>query len=93
MTEELTPPSDAQVEAKQKAFWERARKGVLKHLQEKDGKLSLAELHDYSMNKFFVQHQGFSRMMEFFVHEQLVDYDYAKSVATLTEKGRKFLAE
>ena len=71
-------------------FFERARKGVLAFLTEKGGMLSLAEMHDYSMNKFLIQHQGFSRMMESFVGEGLVEYDYAKDEVRLTEAGKKF---
>lgn len=77
---------------KQKAFFEKARRGVLKHLQEKGGRLPLAELHDYSMNKFLIQHQRFSEMMETFVNEKLVAYDFAADIAQLTDQGREFLS-
>lgn len=83
---------DEQAIARQQEFFNRARKGVLKHLQEKGGVLNLADLHDYSMNKFLIQHQGFSRMMETFVNEGLIDYDQATQDALLTEAGQKFIA-
>ena len=86
-----SPPPETQ-EEKQRLFFERARKGVLKFLQDKGGKLSMAELHDYSASKFFVQHQGFSRMMETFVEAGLVDHDWATHQTTLTEAGKNFIA-
>lgn len=76
---------------KQKAFFERARKGVLKFLNEKGGQLPMGELHDYSLNKYLIQHQSFSRMMETFVDEKLVDFDYTTHAVTLTEAGKKFI--
>ena len=85
--------SDKSKEDKQREFFERARKGVLKFLLEKGGSLPLDELHDYSMQKFFIQHQGFSRMMETFVNQKLVDFDFASNTATLTEAGRNFVKD
>ena len=46
--------SDHEKEAKLKEFFEKARKGVLQYLNEKGGSLSLGELHEYSLNKFFI---------------------------------------
>ena len=79
------------MEEKQKALVERARKGLLKFLQDEGVKISLSALHDYSLNKFFIQHQGFSRLMEGLVEEKLLEYDFQKEEATLTEAGRKFI--
>ena len=59
-------------EAKIKEFFERARKGVLKHLDTKGGSLSLGDLHDYCLKTYLIQHQRFSLMMESFVNEGLV---------------------
>ena len=78
-------------EAKLKEFFERARKGVLKHLNEKGGLLSLGELHDYSLKTYLIQHQRFSQMMESFVNEDLVTYDEASNEACITEKGKQFI--
>jgi len=83
---------EPQADDKQKAFFERARKGILQHLNERGGKLTLSELHDFSLNKYFIQHQSFSSMMETFVNEGLVEYDFAAQETTLTEAGRKFIA-
>ena len=77
---------------RQQEFWERARKGVLKYLSEQGGKLNMGVLHEYSMNKFFIQHQRFSEMMESFVNEGLVEFDWATQEATLTELGKEFIA-
>ena len=59
---------------------------------EKGGKLNMGELHEHSMTKYFIQHQRFSMMMETFVNEGLVDYDYATQVVTLSELGQQFLS-
>lgn len=76
---------------KQKQFFERARKGVLQHLNEKGGNLNMGELHEYSLKKYLIQHQRFSQMMETFVNEQLVEFDWGTQDVTLTEEGRKFI--
>lgn len=78
---------------KQKELFERARKGVLQYLADQGGSLPMADLHDYSARKFFIQHQGFSRMMETFVDGRLVDYHPANQQTTLTEEGRKFIQQ
>ena len=88
MSEEVT---EAEKEAKLKAFFERARKGVLTFLDEKGGSLPMGELHDHSLKKYFIQHQGFSRMMETFVDEELVEFDHMTQVTGLTVKGKEFI--
>ncbi len=85
--------ADPVSEERQKAYFARARKGVLAWLAEREGAATtLAEMHEYSSTKFLVAHQGFSKMMESFVDEGLVDYDGGTGTATLTEKGRVFIA-
>ena len=83
---------EQELDEKQKQFFEKARKGVLKFLLDKGGKLNMGELHDYSMNKYFIQHQRFSQMMETFVNEALVEYDFASQDVTLSELGQKFVS-
>ena len=78
---------------KQKAYFERARKGVLKWVSDQGGSASLAEMHHYSEQKFLIAHQGFSRMMGSFVDEGLVTYDHGTSTATLTDAGRAFIGQ
>ena len=78
-------------ELKIKEFFERARKGVLKHLNEKGGLLSLGELHDYSLKTYLIQHQRFSQMMESFVNEDLATYDNSTDEVCITEKGKEFI--
>lgn len=78
---------------KQKALFEKARKGVLKFLCDKGGKLNMGELHDFSMNRYLIQHQGFSRMMETFVDEGLVEYDHLTQDTAITEAGRRLVSE
>ena len=83
--------NEQEKEAKLKEFFERARKGVLKYLDEKGGSLSLEELHDYSLKTYFIQHQRFSQMMETFVNEKLIDYDNQTQVSAITEGGKEFI--
>lgn len=82
---------DQEKEEKFKELFERARKGVLKHLDEKGGTLPMGEMHEYSLNTYFIQHQRFSQMMETFVSEDLVDYDDATQISIITEKGKEFI--
>lgn len=82
--------TDAQ-EAKLKEFFERARKGVLKHLNDKGGLLPMIELHDYSLKTYFIQHQRFSIMMETFVKEDLAIFDDATGDVIITDKGKEFI--
>ena len=84
-------PDSADMDVRQKALFEKARKGVIKFLDDK-GQATLAELHDYSLNRYLIQHQAFSRLMETLVNEKLVEYDFTKDVATVTEAGKKFVA-
>ncbi len=80
-------------EERQRAYFDRARKGVLTWLAAQEGAAtSLHDLHEYSSSKFLIAHQGFSKMMESFVAEGLVDYDEATRTATLTDAGRRFIA-
>ena len=83
--------SEQEKEAKFKELFERARKGVLQYLDEKGGTLVMGEMHDYSLNKYFIQHQRFSQMMETFVGEHLIEYDSATQMSTITEKGKEFI--
>ena len=82
---------DQDKEAKLKEFFERARKGVLKHLNDKGGLLSLGDLHEYSLKTYLIQHQRFSMMMEGFVNEDLVIYDNDSDEVILTNKGKEFI--
>jgi len=78
-------------EAKFQELFEKARKGVLKFLNEKGGSLPMGEMHEYSLNTYFIQHQRFSQMMEAFVGEDLIKYDEASQISTITEKGKEFI--
>jgi hypothetical protein len=80
-------------EERQKAYFEKARKGMLAWLAQRDGAAaSLGDMHEHSSSRFLIAHQGFSQMMESFVAEQLVDYDRQTMTATLTDAGRRFIA-
>ena len=80
-------------EERQKAYFDKARKGVLGWLAKREGAAaSLGDMHEHSSERYLVAHQGFSKMMESFVAEKLVDYDEATRMATLTDAGRQFIA-
>ena len=91
MNQDQTPSPDQPALERQQAHFEKARKRVLKFLCDQGGKLNMGELHDHSMNRYLIQHQGFSRMMETFVNEGLVEYDQLTQDTTITEAGRKFI--
>jgi hypothetical protein len=78
-------------EERQKAYFDKARKGMLAWLAKQEGAAAtLGDMHEHSSQRFLIAHQGFSKMMESFVAEKLIDYDEATSTATLTEAGRRF---
>ena len=80
-------------EERQKAYLEKARRGVLTWLSKREGATAeLAEMHTHSAEQFLIAHQGFSKMMESFVGEGLIDYDQGTMTATLTDAGRRFIA-
>ncbi len=87
-----SPISEEEKQKKQQEFFQRARKGVLKFLDDKGGKLTLGEMHEYSMNKYLIQHQSFSRLMETLVDENLVFYDGMTQEAMITDQGKAFIA-
>ncbi len=77
-------------EEKQRAYFERTKKGLLLWLADRGGNAPLGEMHDYSERKFLVAHQGFSKVMEACVGESLVEFDRATGIASLTDAGRTF---
>ena len=80
-------------EERQKAYFEKARKGMLTWLAAREGAAAtLREMHEHSSERFLIAHQGFSQMMETFVGEKLIDYDKQTMTATLTDAGRQFIA-
>ncbi len=79
------------LDPKFKEFFERARKGVLKHLNDKGGVLNISDLHDHSLTTYMIQHQRFSMMMESFVNESLATFDNATEDVIITDKGKEFI--
>lgn len=80
-------------EEKQKAYFDKTRKGMLAWLAKRDGAAAtLGDLHEHSSQRYLIAHQGFSKLMESLVDEKLVDYDQATQTATLTDAGRRLLA-
>ena len=93
MADQQSPnvPNADEMQARQNAHFEKARRGVLKFIDEKGGTLPMSDLHDFCLNKFFIQHQRFSELMESLVNEQLVEFDWTTRAATITKKGKKFI--
>lgn len=83
--------TDQDKEEKLREFFEKARKGVLKNLDQKGGTLSLSAMHEYSLNTYLIQHQRFSQMIESFVNEGLVIVDDETQDTTITDAGRNFI--
>ena len=80
-------------EERKKAYFDKARKGMLAWLAKREGaSATLGDMHQHSSERFLVAHQGFSKMMESFVAEKLIDYDRDTMTATLTDAGREFIA-
>ncbi len=69
----------------------RARLGVLKFVSDRGGSASLSDIHEFSGKRFFIMHQGFSRLMDGMVSEGLIDFDRTSNTATLTGAGRERL--
>lgn len=91
---DLKRPSAKVQEAddKQARFMARARKGMLKFLEEQGGSSALGAMHDHSEKRYLLAHQGFSRLMESMVDANYVNYDERSGVATLTDEGRAYMA-
>ena len=68
----------------------KARRGVLKEIMENDGTLALAEVHEYTLKKFFIQHQGFSELLEGMVSSKLIEVDKDHNNVTITEEGKNY---
>ena len=84
--------NDSAAQAKQQEFLERAKKGILEHLNNNGKRLDLVDLHDFSFKKFFIQHQGFSRLIESLVDQKLVDYDYATNSVVINQSGIQYIS-
>ena len=82
--------SNLDQEEKFKQVLERARKGILKYLDEKGGELPLNDLHEYSLKTYFIQHQRFSQLMESLVDSNLVHFDWQDQKATITPAGKEY---
>ena len=88
---DLSQTSSEEQIKKQEEFFKKAQKGTLKYLLDKGGSLKMGELHEYSLNKYLVQHQRFSQMMEIFVDGGLVHFDWETQVVSLTDTGKEFI--
>jgi len=86
------PPTDEEREKLRIAHFEKARKGVLAFVHENGGEQPMGSMHDFSLKKFFIQHEVFSNLMESLVDEKLVDYDHGTQIAVITEEGKKYIS-
>src|SRR6185295_7982721 len=77
--------ADGVSEEKQRAYFERTKKGMLRWLADQGGSAPMREMHDYSASQFLVAHQGFSKLMEACVDEGLVEFD--KGTVSLTDEA------
>ena len=81
------------MEAKQKELMERARRGVLKFVSDRGGSAHLGDIHEFSEKKYFIAHQGFSRLLDGIVSGGLMAFEAVSNTVTLTEAGRVALNE
>ena len=70
-----------------------ARQGLMKFLAKKGGSLPIRELHTHSLVFYQAGHQAFSQLMEGLVADDLVAYDEAGGVFSLTDKGQAAVRE
>ncbi len=85
-------PSEAELEAKAAKHLEKTRRGLLQHVSEAGGQLSLGDLHSYSERRFFIGHKKFSDLMESMVEAGQLRYDAAAGIATLEPAGQAYLS-
>lgn len=78
-------------EERQRKHWARTRKGMLKWLVDHGGEAPMKDMHDHSEKKYFAGHRAFSRLMEEYTAEGLVDYN--ASTVTITDAGRAAIAD
>ena len=89
---EYIPLSEEEKEKNFKEHFERAKKGVLQFVVDNGDKHQMSEMHDYSLNKFFIQHQAFSKLMETLVDEELITFNHIEKEATITDKGKDYIS-
>ena len=80
----LTP----EAQEKQRLFIERARKGVLKLILDKGTPVDLGTIGDFTLQKFFIQHQALSRLIEGLIEDQLLAHNEDAGEFSLTEQGK-----
>ena len=85
--EKADPPADDKVAR----HFEKARRGVLKLVQDEGGVSTLNAMHSHSERRYFIAHKKFSDLMEGLVDEGLITYDPAEGEATLTPAGADYL--
>jgi hypothetical protein len=71
----------------------RARKGVLAFVDKQGGTSTLSEMHDHSERRYFFAHKAFSNLMEDMVRDEVINWDADSGIATLTDWGRKEIAD
>ena len=70
----------------------RTKKGLLKFIQKEGGTTDLGALNHHSEIRFLIGHQKFSQLMEEFVAEDLITYNWDTQAIVITEKGIQFFS-
>ena len=85
--------STQDAQEKQRLFIERARKGVVKFVSEKNAPVDLDMLHDFTFQKFFIQHQALSRLIEGLIEDGLLAHNEEAGEFYLTDQGKALAAQ
>ena len=81
----------AEMAAKAAKHFEKTRVTMLKFVVDQGGTASLADMHERSERRYFIGHKRFSLLMEGLVEEELIDFDHATGVATITADGQAYI--
>lgn len=83
---------EAEMARKAAKHFERTRVAMLKFIVDQGDEASLADMHDLSERRYFIGHKRFSTLMEGLVEEDLIDFDHATGIASITGAGKDYLA-
>ena len=87
------PASTQDAQEKQRLFIERARKGLVKFISDKGTPVDLDMIHDFTFQKFFIQHQALSRLIEGLIEDQLLAHNVETGEFILTDQGKALAAQ
>ena len=84
--------AEAEKARKAAKHFERTRIAMLKFIVDQGDEASLADMHELSERRYFIGHKRFSTLMEGLVEEDLIDFDHATGIASITGAGKEYLA-